>query len=60
MFKAGELIKRKTISNRAKAVCIVVNKDDCNYTIFNKALNTIQRIAIPVIDGMYSKVEDGG
>jgi hypothetical protein len=60
MFKVGELIKRKTVSNRAGAVCVVVSKDDYNYTIYNKALDTIQLIAIPVIDGMYSKVEVSG
>tara|TARA_B100000085_G_scaffold278132_1_gene299484 strand:- start:1826 stop:2008 length:183 start_codon:yes stop_codon:yes gene_type:complete len=60
MFKVGELIKRKTVSNRARAVCVVVDKDEHNYTIYNKALDTLQLIAIPVIDGMYSKVEASG
>ncbi len=55
MFKAGELIKRKNISHRARAYCIVVNRDEDNYTVYNNSLKCLQLIAIPVIDGLYSK-----
>ena len=55
MFKAGELIKRKNISHRARAYCIVVDKDENNYTVYNNSLKCIQLIAIPVIDGLYGK-----
>ena len=55
MFKAGELIKRKNISHRPRAYCIVVDKDENNYTVYNHSLKCIQLIAIPVIDGLYSK-----
>ena len=55
MFKAGELIKRKNISHRARAYCIVVDKGEDNYTVYNNSLKCIQLIAIPVIDGLYSK-----
>ena len=55
MFKAGELIKRKNISHRARAYCIVVNRDEDNYTVYNNSLKCLQLIAIPVIEGLYSK-----
>ena len=55
MFKAGELIKRKAISHRARAYCIVVNRDEDNYTVYNNSLKCLQVIAVPVIEGLYSK-----
>ena len=57
MFKAGELIKRKTLSDgRAKAVCVVVEKNEDNYTLFNNSLNSIQTVACVVVNQLYSKV----
>ena len=57
MFKPGELIKRKTISDgRAKAVCVIVEKDKDNYTLFNNSLNSIQTVACVVVNQLYSKV----
>ena len=55
MFKAGELIKRKAVSHRARAYCIVVNRDEDNYTVYNNSLKCLQVIAVPVIEGLYSK-----
>jgi len=55
MFKAGELIKRKQVSSKAKALCVVVDKDENNYTVYNNSLKSVQTIAIPVIEGLYSK-----
>jgi hypothetical protein len=55
MFKAGELIKRKNIAHRARAYCIVVDKDENNYTVYNSSLKCIQLVAVPVIEGLYSK-----
>ena len=57
MFEVGELIKRKTISDgRSRAVCIVVDKCENNYTLYNNSLKCLQSIAVPVIEGLYSKV----
>jgi len=56
MFKAGELEKRKQVSSKPKAVCIVVDKDENNYTVYNNSLKCLQLIAIPVVEGLYSKV----
>ena len=57
MVRAGELIKRKTLSDgRARAVCVVVDKDSNNYTVFNSSLKCLQTVAIPVIDGLYDTV----
>ncbi len=57
MFKVGELIKRKTISNtRSKAVCVVVDKTEDNYTVYNNSLKCLQQIALVVVDSLYSKV----
>jgi hypothetical protein len=55
MFKAGELIKRKTVSHKPRAYSIVVDKDENNYTVYNNSLKCIQLVAIPVIEGLYSK-----
>ena len=55
MFKPGELIKRKAVSHRPRAYCIVVNRDEDNYTVYNNSLKCLQVIAVPVIEGLYSK-----
>ena len=57
MFKVGELVKRKTVSGiRSKAICVVVDKDETNYTIYNNSLKCLQTVAVVVIDGLYSRV----
>ena len=56
MFEVGELIKRKVLATRAKAVCVVVDKDENNYTVYNNSLKCLQCVAIPVIDGLYNRV----
>ena len=55
MFKTGELVKRKQVSLKSKAVCVVVDKDENNYTVYNNSLKCIQLVAVPVIEGLYSK-----
>jgi hypothetical protein len=55
MFKVGELIKRKAVSHRARAYCIVVDKSEDDYTVYNNSLKCIQIVAVPVIEGLYSK-----
>jgi hypothetical protein len=56
MFKVGELIKRKAISPRGRAVCVVVDKNENNYTVYNNSLKRIRVVAIPVINGLYDRV----
>ena len=56
MFKVGELVKRKQASAFSKSVCVVVDKDENNYTLYNNSLKCLQCVAIPVINGLYSKV----
>ena len=56
MFEVGQLIKRKLISSTSKAVCVVVDKDENNYTVYNNSLKCLQCVAIPVIDGLYNRV----
>ena len=57
MFRVGELIKRKTVSaNRAKAVCVIVDKERDNYVIYNSSLKCLQNVSIAVIDGLYDRV----
>ena len=58
MYKVGELIKRKTLSDgRSRAVCVVVDKTEDNYTIYNNSLKCLQQVALVVVDSLYSKVE---
>ena len=58
MFKTGELVKRKQVSLKSKAVCVVVDKDKNNYTVYNNSLKCLQCIAIPVVEGLYHSVGD--
>ena len=39
-----------------KAVCVIVDKDENYFTVYNNSLKCLQSIAIPVINGLYSKV----
>ena len=56
-FKVGELVKRKTLSDgRSRAVCVIVDKDEDNYTVYNNSLKCLQTIAVPVVEGMYIKL----
>ena len=56
MFKVGELVKRKTLSDNTRSYCVIVDKTKDNYTVYNNSLKSIQIIALPVVDGMYHKV----
>tara|TARA_R100001082_G_scaffold58642_1_gene32518 strand:- start:329 stop:511 length:183 start_codon:yes stop_codon:yes gene_type:complete len=56
MFNIGELIKRKTLSNNTRSFSVIVDKTKDNYTVYNNSLKCLQLIAVPVIEGMYSKV----
>ena len=59
MFKVGELVKRKTLSDgRSQAVCVVVDKDENNYTIYNNSLKCLQQVAVPIVEGLYNMVGD--
>jgi len=54
MFKAGELIKRKTLSDgRTRALCVVVDKVGDNYTLYNNSLKCLQSVACVVVNGLY-------
>ena len=56
MFKVGELISKYNISTSPKGYCVVVDKDKDNYTIYNNSLKCLQTVAIPVVEGLYSRV----
>ena len=44
-FNVGELVRRKTISDgKPRALCVVVDKDGDNYTLYNNSLNLIKLI----------------
>ena len=59
MFKVGELVKRKTLSDgRSRALCVVVDKDENNYTIYNNSLKCLQQVAVPIVEGLYNMVGD--
>jgi len=56
MFEVGELVKRKTISDgRSRALCIVVDKSEDNYTLYNNSKKTLQTVACVVINNLYTK-----
>jgi hypothetical protein len=57
MFKVGELVKRKTLSDgRARAVCVIVDRDKDNYTVYNNSLKCLQTVACIVVNQLYSRV----
>ncbi len=56
MFKVGELIRRKTLSDgKARALCVVVDKAEDNYTLYNNSLQTLQTVARIVVNNLYTK-----
>jgi len=63
MFKVGELVKRKTISDgRSRSLCVVVDidKDRADYTIYNNSLKCLQQVAACVVNSLYVAVVDSG
>ena len=56
MFKVGELISKYKITISSKGYCVVVDKDENNYTLYNNSLKCLQQVACVVVDGMYRKV----
>ena len=56
MFEVGELVKRKTLSDgKARALCVVVNKTEDNYIIYNNSLQKCQTVACVVVDSLYTR-----
>ena len=55
MFSIGELIKRKTIINRPKGYCVVVDKQGDNYVLYNNSLKCLQQVACVVVNNLYTK-----
>jgi hypothetical protein len=59
MFKVGELVKRKTISDgKSRALCVVVDKVGDNYTLYNHSLKCLQTVACVVVNSLYDMVGD--
>ncbi len=55
MFKAGELVRRKTLSDgQTRALCVVVDKAGDNYTLYNNSLKCLQQVACVVVDSLYT------
>ena len=58
MFEVGELIRRKTLSDgKARALCVVVDKPEDNYIIYNNSLKCLQTVACSVVNGLYDSVK---
>ena len=56
MFEVGELVRRKTLSDgKARALCVVVDKSEDNYTLYNNSLQTLQTVACVVVDNLYTR-----
>ena len=56
MFSVGELVKRKTLSDNTRSYSVIVDKTKDNYTVYNNSLKCLQQIAVPVVEGMYTKL----
>tara|TARA_R100001509_G_scaffold148986_1_gene107151 strand:- start:83 stop:262 length:180 start_codon:yes stop_codon:yes gene_type:complete len=57
MFKPGELISRYSNIDSSKGHCVVVDKDEDNYTLYNNSLKCLQKIATVVVDRLYTHIE---
>ena len=56
MFEVGELVRRKTLSDgKARALCVVVDKSEDNYTLYNNSLQTLQTVACVVVNTLYTQ-----
>jgi len=53
MFEVGELIKRKAISPKARALCLIIGENTDNYTVYNLSLKSVQSVAKCVVEGLY-------
>ena len=56
MFKPGDLISRYSKKGSAKGHCVVVDKDEDNYTLYNNSLKSLQKVACTAVDRLYMKV----
>ena len=54
MFEVGELIKRKAVSPRARALCLIIGENTDNYTLYNLSLKSVQTVAKCVVQGLYT------
>ena len=50
----GELIKRKAVSPKARALCLIIGENTDNYTLYNLSLKHTQTVAKCVVEGLYS------
>ena len=57
MFKPGELISRYSKKGLAKGHCVVVDKDEDNYTLYNNSLKCLQKVAKVVVDRLYVSIK---
>ena len=53
MFEVGELIKRKAVSPKARALCLIIGEDTDNYMLYNLSLKRISTVAKCVVRGLY-------
>jgi hypothetical protein len=53
MFEIGELIKRKAVSPKARALCLIIGEDQDNYMLYNLSLKRISTVAKCVVRGLY-------
>ena len=56
MFKVGELISRYSNIDSSKGHCLVVDKDEDNYTLYNNSRKCLQTVACVVVERLYMKV----
>ena len=56
MFEVGELISRYSKIDSSKGHCVVVDKDEDNYTLYNNSLKCLQKVATVVVDRLYKRV----
>jgi hypothetical protein len=54
MFQIGELVKRKAVSPKARALCLIIGEDTDNYMLYNLSLKHIQTVAKCVVEGLYT------
>jgi hypothetical protein len=55
-FVRGDLIKRKAISPKARALCLIIGGDKDNYKLYNLATKQVSDVAKVVVRGLYVRL----
>jgi hypothetical protein len=56
LFVRGDLIKRKTLTPKARSLCLIIGGDKDNYKLYNLATKQTRDVAKLVVRGLYERL----